>query len=104
MFKPGYKFTNKKNPEKGIMSSSLGLISVVSIGLTIYFTYLNKGIAQAQYGCVIFLSILFSITGLVLGIISSLEKDIYKIFPIIGIVLNTCALLASGFIFYMGIA
>ena len=104
MFKPGYKFTNKKNPERGIMSAILGIISVVSICLAVYFTYQNKGVALAQYGSVVFLSIIFSVTGMVLGILAYLEKDIYKFFPVFGIASNTIAILASGFIFYLGVS
>ena len=39
--RPGYKFTNKKNPQQGIMASILGTIAMVSVGLAIYLTYLN---------------------------------------------------------------
>lgn len=103
MFKIGYKFTKKKNPQKGIMSTSLGMISIVSVCLAVYFTYLNKGTALAQYGSVVLLSGIFAITGLVLGIMSCLEKDIYRLFPIIGIVLNSITLFMSGFILYVGV-
>lgn len=103
MFKFGYKFTKKKNPPKGIMSSSLGLISLVSVVLAIYFTYLNKGMALAQYGSVIFLSLIFAIVGMVLGIMSYLEQDIYKVFPVTGIVFNSIDLLVIGFVLYLGV-
>lgn len=101
--KLGYKFTKKKNPNKGIMSTSLGLISTISVCLAIYFAYLNKGVALPQYGMVLFLSLLFSMAGLVLGIISCMEKDIYRFFPVLGIVLNAIALFMCGAILYSGI-
>lgn len=103
MFRIGYKFTKKKNPKKGIMSTSLGVISVVSVCLAVYLTYLNEGAALAQYGSVVLLSGIFAITGLVLGIMSCLEKDIYRLFPIVGVVLNSITLLMSGFILYVGV-
>lgn len=101
--KTGYKFTNKKNPQQGIMASILGAIAMISVGFAIYLTYLNKGIAPMQYGTVILLSLIFAIVGLVLGIRACMEKDIYKVFPILGILLNSMTILAGGFILYLGI-
>lgn len=101
--RPGYKFTNKKNPQQGIMASILGTIAMVSVGLAIYLTYLNKGVAPMQYGTVILLSLLFAIVGLVLAIRACMEKDIYRLFPVLGIILNGITILAGGFILYLGV-
>lgn len=99
----GYKFTKKKNPQQGIMASILGVIANVSIVLAVYLTYQNKGVALMQYGTVILLSLIFALVGLGLGIRSCLEKDIYRLFPVLGIILNSIALLAGGFILYLGV-
>lgn len=101
--RPGYKFTNKKNPQQGIMASILGTIAMVSVGLAIYLTYLNKGVAPMQYGTVILLSLLFAIVGFVLAIRACMEKDIYRLFPVLGIILNGITILAGGFILYLGV-
>lgn len=104
MFKKfGYKFTKKKNPNKGIMATSLGIIATTSICIAVYLAYMNKGIAIPQYGMVTFLSFIFSMVGLVLGIVSIMEKDIYRLFPVIGIVFNSIALFMSGSILYLGV-
>ena len=102
--KTGYIFTDKKNPERGIMSAILGVISAASVCLAIYLTYQNKGVAPAQYGSVILLSLVFAVTGLVLGILSNMQEDIFHIFPVIGIVLNSLTILAGGFILYLGVS
>ena len=102
--KTGYIFTDKKNPERGIMAAILGLISAASVCLAVYLTYQNKGVAPVQYGSVILLSFIFALTGLVLGIIANMQKDIFHIFPIIGIVLNSITILADGFILYLGVS
>lgn len=99
----GYKFTNKKNPQQGIMASILGAIAIISVGLAVYLTYLNKGAALMQYGTVILLSLIFSVIGLVLGIKACMEKDIYLLFPVLGIILNSLTILAGGFILYLGV-
>ena len=45
---------------------------------------------------------LFSVTGLVLGIVTAMEKDRYRLFPSLGIVCNLLALLGIGFVVYAG--
>lgn len=101
--KEGYIFTDKKNPRLGIMSTILGLIAVVSIVAAVYFTYIAKGVAPMQYGMVIFLSVLYAIIGIVIGIRALLEKDIFRFFPIMGLVLNGIAVLIGGAILYLGL-
>ena len=102
--KPGYIFTDKKNPQRGIMSAILGAISVASGCLAVYLTYQNKGVAPVQYGSVILLSLIFAVTGIVLGILAMLEKDIFRIFPVTGIILNSMTIIAGGFILYLGVS
>lgn len=102
--KKGYIFTDKKNPKWGIMSSILGAVAVAAICVAVYFTYQNGGAAPMRYGAVVLLSIIYAVTGMVLGIRSLLEKDIFRLFPVLGIVLNALAVAAGGFILYMGVA
>lgn len=101
--KEGYIFTDKKNPHLGIMSTLLGLIAVVSVVVAVYLTYLAKGAAPMQYGMVIFLSVLYAVIGIALGIRALLQKDIFRFFPILGIVFNVLAVLGGGAILYLGL-
>ena len=101
--RPGYIFTDKKNPERGIMSAILGVIACVSVCLAVYLTSQNKGAAPMQYGSVILLSMVFSIVGMVLGILAMLEKDIFRMFPVLGIILNSLTLIAGCMILYIGV-
>ena len=101
--KEGYIFTDKKNPRRGIMSTILGLIAGVSICMAVHKTYLNKGTAPMQYGAVVLLSMVYAVVGLVLGIRSLMEKDIFRIFPVIGIFLNILTIITSGIILYLGV-
>ena len=101
--KSGYIFTNKKNPKRGIMSTVLGRISVVSVCIAVYLTYRNRGDAPMQYGAVIVLSIIYAGIGLILGIRSSMEQDIFRFFPVTGILFNVAAMAACSFILYMGV-
>ncbi len=101
--KGGYIFTVRKHPEKGSMSTILGVLSILSVGAAIYLTYRNGGNAQPQYAAAVFLVTLFSLVGLVLGILSRVEKDNYYLFPHLGIGLNVFCLAAISYILYAGI-
>ena len=97
-----YKFTNKKHPEKGIMSTILGIISLGSIWAAVYRTFLAKGIADANMGVVGFMITCFSVTGVILGYISKKEHDKFMFFPYLGMVLNILALGCISVILYAG--
>lgn len=98
-----YKFTNKKHPTRGIMGAILGAISLTSIMLALYFTVLNKGQALHQYGTVAILTTIFSFVGLGLGIAGVMEKDVYHVFPILGIILNVLSIGVIGIILLSGV-
>ena len=100
--KRNYIFTNKKHAQKAIMSAILGIISTVSLVAVIYLAYLKKGQAPANYGLTGLLIVVFSIIGLLLGIVAATEKDRFKLFPTIGILLNGVALTGIGLVVYAG--
>ena len=97
-----YKFTNKKHPEKGIMSAILGIISLVSVWAAVYKTFLARGEAAANMGVVGLVITLFSAAGVVLGYISKKESDKYRFFPYVGMILNVIALGCISVILYAG--
>ncbi len=99
-----YMFTDNRHPEKGVMSSILGIISVSALIAAVVFTYNDGGQAQLRYAAAALVAAIFSVEGLVLGIMSRLEKDIFKLFPNLGIVLNTLALAFVIFILVLGLS
>ncbi len=100
--KKNYIFTNKKYSEKSIMSTILGLISVGSLLLAIYRTFLADGEAMVGYGLTALLALLFSVAGLVLGIMAKIEKDKFYLFAYIGMGTNILALLSIAGMVYLG--
>ena len=100
--KKGYKFTNKKHPEKGIMSAILGGISLVSMGIAVYQTFLAKGAASTNMGVVGLMVTIFSVTGIVLGYLGKNEYDSFVFFPYLGMMLNVAALACISVILYAG--
>ncbi len=101
--KGSYIFTNKKHPQKGIMSTVLGIISAVSIVLSLYFTFQDGGSAQPRYGAAALLATLLAAAGLTLGIRSRMEPDKYYLFSYLGLAINGVALAGVGFILFAGV-
>lgn len=97
-----YKFTNKKHPEKGIMSTILGGISLVSVWCVVYQAFQARGEAATNMGVVGLMITLFSAVGLVLGYLSKKEHDKFMFFPYLGMVLNVIALACISVILYAG--
>lgn len=97
-----YKFTNKKHPEKGIMSAILGIISLISVGVAVYQTFLARGEASTNMGVVGLMITVFSATGLVLGYLGKKEHDKFMFFPYLGMILNIMALGCISVILYAG--
>lgn len=98
----GYKFTNKKHSEKGIMSTILGIISLVSVGVAVYKTFLAKGEASTNMGVVGLMITIFSVVGVILGYVSKNEHDKFLLFSYLGMILNVIALGCISVILYAG--
>ncbi|MCR4690218.1 MAG: DUF6142 family protein [Lachnospiraceae bacterium] len=103
MAKKRYLFSDKKNPEKGVFSSFLGLIGLLGVCLALLISYKNEGVVPLRLGAVVLLSVFFGVTGLVMGIMSHMEPDVLLFFPKLGIVLNAVTILIGGVILYMGV-
>ena len=100
--KPSYIFTNKRHSDKAVMSTILGIISSLSLCAVLYLTYVQKGNAPMGYGVTGLLVAVFSVTGLILGVVTAREKDRYKLFPCLGIFFNLLALIGIGLVAYAG--
>lgn len=102
MARRNYIFTNKKHSQRAIMSTILGMISTISLGIVVYLTYLRNGEATVGYGVTGLLATIFSIIGLMLGILTVRVKEYYRLFPWLGIILNLIALGCISFLLYWG--
>ncbi len=98
----GYIFTKKKHSSKAVMATILGAISLVSLGAVVYLSYLRAGEIPSKYGVTGLLILLFSLTGLILGLVTVREKDMFRLFPWLGILLNGLALTGMAFVLYAG--
>ncbi|MCR4589175.1 MAG: DUF6142 family protein [Lachnospiraceae bacterium] len=95
-------FTNKRHNEFSIMSSVLGVISVISLVLVIWFSYRTGGAPNARYGAVCVLALVFAVTGIILGVAGRMQRDAFYFFSYLGITLNVIALFIISGILYAG--
>ncbi|MBD5549621.1 MAG: hypothetical protein HDQ96_00355 [Lachnospiraceae bacterium] len=102
MARKNYIFTNKEHPKKSIMSTILGVLSVGSLILAVYLSYVDKGKENIQYGSACFLALIFAFIGVTLGVFGRMEKDKFYLFSYIGIVLNLVAIGLVSLILYAG--
>ncbi|MCR4902574.1 MAG: DUF6142 family protein [Butyrivibrio sp.] len=96
-----YMFTDNKHPVRGIAASILGVISVLTVIISIVYTYRAGGQADVKSGAAVLFAFCFAIAGIILAIKSRLEKDIFKFFPNLGIILNSLVILFMIYILVM---
>ena len=99
----GYIFTDRKISHRAVMAVILGVISLISLGILVFQTYEAAGEVSVKHGFIGLFSGIYSLIGLILGIVTVWEKNYYKFFPVLGIVLNMTALVGVGLILYMGV-
>ncbi len=100
--KKNYKFTNKRHSSRAIMSTILGVLSLASLALAVFRTYLADGAAGVNVGIVGFFSTCFAAIGLVLGYLAKQSQDRYPLFVYLGMGLNLLALILVSLILYAG--
>ena len=97
-----YLFTSSKPSEKGMMASLLGGLSLLMFISIIQAVLKAGGITGSRMGAIGFMSCLFSVAGIVIGIISLFERDTYRFFPRLGTVLSATMIIVWGGILYAG--
>ncbi|MBP3218317.1 MAG: hypothetical protein IJV26_04070 [Lachnospiraceae bacterium] len=97
------QFTNRKQSLKALISLSFGLICSVSCALMLYLTYQRGGEAELRYGAVVFVCLFFSLTGLILAILSRREPDRWYLISYIGMALNAMVVALCAVIIYLGV-
>lgn len=80
----------------------LGVISLAALGTAVFLAYRRNGEAPAGYGFAGLFSLLFSLTGEILGILTVSNKDYYRLFPVLGVLLNLASLGGISLILYAG--
>ena len=102
MLKRKYIYTDKQHTNKGIMSTLLGILDLASIVYAIYNAYDRGGQAPLRYAASCVLILVFSFTGIILGLIGRQESERFYAFAYIGIILNILSVIGISGILYAG--
>ncbi len=97
-----YLFTSRKISYMGIGSFIAGLISFVSFLIVITIVLKAGGNADERMGAAGFLSCLFGVAGVIIGIVSLVERETFRFFPRAGTILSLIASLLWGGVIYVG--
>lgn len=87
--KKSYKFTNKKQSVRGIIST---IYLVMALGMIVYAVVLSfreKGNAGVAVGALGMEALLVSVAGIAMGVYGFKEEEVFLKFPWIGTVGNT---------------
>lgn len=85
------------------MSVILGIISLTALTAAVFLAYLSGGEASVKFGFAGVLAAMFSLAGVVLGVLTVCDRTYYRLFPVLGILLNALALGGVSLILYAGV-
>lgn len=88
-----YKFTEKTQSRRGIVSFLLAVLSLVVLVTVIVNSFQNRGAGSMYLGSAGVASLLVGIVAVVLAVGSLREENSFKLFPYLGTV---CSFLATG--------
>lgn len=97
-----FKFTNKKHPWQAIASTILGTVSLLAMGAVIYLAFMANGETRPGYGLTGLLAVCFTLTGVVLGLVSLREEECYHAFGWLGTLENLFVLVGTGWLYSLG--
>ncbi len=84
------------------MSTVLGALASVTLGVAVYQSYLSNGAVSDRQTAAAFLATVFMTVGMWLGVHSTLEKERFRLFTVLGILVNTLAFGMLSLILYAG--
>lgn len=98
----GYKFSDKTHSGKGMLATGFGLASLVILIVLIAISGKLHGKGSIYLGSVGLVAVMFSVIGLIIGIVSFFEPNKYKLFSNIGAIFNIVILLIWTSIIMIG--
>lgn len=102
--KGNYKFSDKIHPARAIFSVILAVVPVGGLVLLPYLSSRTGGNGGLILGAAGMAAMVCSLVGLILGIKSLKQKDIYYSMPIVGTLMNGIFLIIYFVIYIAGIA
>lgn len=100
--KKGIKFSDKSHATNGVVSTILGVISLILMLALVIISYIKKGEAGIYLGSIGLTAFVIAIVGLIRGIKSFGERERYYLFSKIGSIINAIILVLWIAIYVIG--
>lgn len=100
--KKGYIFTNKQHTMWGVVSTTIGIMTIASNVYSIITSFQLRGHVSVRFGSALFVTAFCAIIGLICGVYAKMEKDKFYFFAYLGIILNVIALAFTSIVLYAG--
>lgn len=97
-----FMFTDNRHPSSGILSVILGVLALTGIIVAIVRTWRGGGTAGGTVTIGALLCALYAVAGLALGIRARFSRNVFLIFPKLGIFFNTVAIISLAGLYYLG--
>lgn len=98
-----YIFTDNKHPARGIFSFLIGLLAIGTLIASVLVTYYGGAVADGRASTASLFAMIFALIGLILGLYARKERDVYLLFPNLGIASSIFALLSVAGLLYLGL-
>lgn len=98
-----YSFAEKKHSQRGLVSTVLGGISLVIFVVLSYLAYYLDGQGGTYMGAIGLTGAVFSLIGVILGLVSFSEQNTLFLFSKIGSILSGCMMAVWIFVILIGI-
>ena len=102
--KASIKFVGRKQSVYGLISTIIGSVSAVVLGILFYITTSSGGSTSVWLGLVGLLLLVITLAGLVTGVSGFKQKDIFYTLPVIGVVLNGLLFLGMVILYFLGLS
>ena len=96
------RLTDKKHPITGIVSTIIGVVTVLLFAGICFFSGTEGGSAGMVVGVLGLLCFVLSVTGFVLAWISLHQENIRTLFPTIGSILNGIQVVGYMLLYFLG--
>ncbi len=100
--KGNYKFSDKIHPAKGVISTGIGVVTVLGLLALCIISSRSKGNGGLLLGSLGLVVFVFSIIGFVLAILSIKQKEIHYSFPVVGIMINGIIMTICFILYVLG--
>lgn len=102
IFEKRYIFTSNRHSKTGMMAFMFGMMSLISFFLAVIFSIRDVERMASRMGGVGLIAMVFAVVGVVLGIMSLRETDVFRIMPRTAFAVSLISLLLWAGVIYIG--